>query len=909
MAELPQARFASSPLFVLAVAISVGILAGRYLTLRSQSILVIAITGGIALAVLSIVLASKQKPGSLFLLTAFVAAGFVLSLIQNRPLASDRIARLYDESVITSGEPVEITGIVQGEPEAAPDSFYLTVRAESIRSKGTERAASGSVLLLTHGQARQIKQEYEALELRHGARVRVMTILDREENFRNPGASSFTEYLERKGYDATGVVKSPLLIERLEDESVFLPLALIYEWRAQLSKDFSHKFSPETAGVLSAALLGNQYNISRGAAERFRAGGIFHVLVISGLQIAFIGGLVLLIARRLTGRKWLQFLLAASFLWAYTIAVGADSSVMRSALMFTLIVLAPIVSRRANTLNSLGAAGVALLVWDPKDLFDPSFQLTFLSVLSIVALAVPQMQRMHQVGSWRPTMDTPYPPDCAPWFRRLSETLFWSERDWRKEMAASNISYRLFKAPFAARLERWHIQKALRFAVAAVVVSTSVQIGMLPLLIVYFHRLSIASPLLNIFAGILMAVLAFVALAAVLISHLSLALADPLVILAEKTNWLMIHLIDPFTRLGLASIRLPHYRGWMASLYILYFIPIGFLVFGLASWNPLRPNLSTRSASKKLARTKFQIAALASLAILLVIMFHPFSAPCPDGKLHIDFLDVGQGDSALITMPDGTTLLIDGGGRPDISRSKEAEINDDEVFERDTRSIGEGVVSEFLWARGLDRVDYLLATHADADHIDGLNDVARNFKVRGAIVARTPADDPEYLRFAATMKEVGIPVEKIGAGDVLRVGKVSAQVLWPPPIGDENATSRNNDSIVLLLRFRDTGFLLTGDIEKEGEAAVVKEGIALASDVVKVAHHGSRTSSTAAFVSTTHTSLAIISVGRHSVFGHPSKEVVERWRASGAEVMTTGQRGTISAITDGRELSVTTFVK
>jgi competence protein ComEC len=144
---------------------------------------------------------------------------------------------------------------------------------------------------------------------------------------------------------------------------------------------------------------------------------------------------------------------------------------------------------------------------------------------------------------------------------------------------------------------------------------------------------------------------------------------------------------------------------------------------------------------------------------------------------------------------------------------------------------------------------------------------------------------------------------------VLRVWELSAQVLWPPPSRDEIATSRNYDSIVLLLRFGDKGFLLTGDIEKEGEAAVMKEGIALGSDVVKVAHHGSKSSSTAAFVSNTRPSLAIISVGRHSIFGHPNKEVVERWQASGAKVMTTGERGTISVITDGRGLSVATFVK
>src|SRR5215210_7981367 len=100
-----------------------------------------------------------------------------------------------------------------------------------------------------------------------------MTKLDREDDFRNPGVSQFTEYLERKGYDATGTIKSPLLLERMDDERVFLPLAWVYSWHGRLQKEFRHEFSAETAGVLSAALLGNPYNISRPAGERFRAGG------------------------------------------------------------------------------------------------------------------------------------------------------------------------------------------------------------------------------------------------------------------------------------------------------------------------------------------------------------------------------------------------------------------------------------------------------------------------------------------------------------------------------------------------------------------------------------------------------------------------------------------------------------
>jgi competence protein ComEC len=904
--EFPQVRFAQSPLLTLAVTASLGIALAHYLPSQSKSLFIIVLVAGVTLSICAIILlnTNMRTPAAGFLVAAFLGAGLALSLIENRPAAANRISRMYDEGSFAYGDPVELTGVLRGQPEPAPASFYLTLQVERISFKG-EHAACGTVLLLAHVQEEEVRKEYDALDLRHGARVRVVTTLDRDENFRNPGVLPLTEYLERKGYDATGLVKSPLLVERLDDERIFLPLAWLYEWRQDLEEEFAANFSPETAGVLEAALLGNRYNISRGAAERFRAGGTFHVLVISGLQIAFIGGLVILVTRRLTSRKLLQFMIAVAFMWAYTIAVGADPSVARSALMFTLLVLAPVVWRRANSLNVIGGAALALLVWQPENLFDPSFQLTFLSVLSIVLLAVPVMQRMQRVGSWRPTRATPYPPACSPWFRVLSESLFWSEREWRAEIAASNISYRLFKTAAAARLERWHLQKPLRFSFAAVVVSMSVQLGLLPLMVIYFHRLSIASLALNIFVGILMASLAFIATAALLISSLSAWFAAPLITLAEKINWMMIHLVDPFTHFSVASLRLPHYAGWAASIYILYYLVLGSLVFILVRWNPLRP---TFVVERQLFSAKMvSIAGPALAGLLSVIILHPFSAVRPDGKLHIDFLDVGQGDAALLTMPDGTTVLVDGGGRPNFNQANDDEGNP--VFERDTRSIGEGVVSQYLWSRGLDRVDYVLATHADADHIDGLNDVVRNFKVRGAIVARTPSDDAEYARFAATMKEAAAPVEKIGAGDLLRFGNVSAQVLWPAPSIDEGAPSGNNDSIVLLIRYGEKNILLTGDIEKQGEAAVLQEAIDIKSDIVKVAHHGSRTSSIEAFVAATRPTMAIISVGRTSMFGHPNKEVVERWRANGAEVMTTGQRGTISVTTDGHTFDISTFVR
>jgi competence protein ComEC len=473
-------------------------------------------------------------------------------------------------------------------------------------------------------------------------------------------------------------------------------------------------------------------------------------------------------------------------------------------------------------------------------------------------------------------------------------------------MERLNYSYKLLKAPGAAWLERHHLQRGLRYAFAAVLTSVCVQLTLLPLLIWYFHRVSISSVVLNIGISLLMALLIFTGIVALLLAQVSTGLAAPFISATNALDFLMVHGVDPFARIGLASLRLPEYSGHGFFVYVLFYVPLLFLTLRLLSWNLM----------KRPDKTRLQIgvgmrgAVGVQLVMVAIVIAHPFSADAPQGKLQIDFLDVGQGDAAFVTLPDGTTLLVDGGGRPSFVRKKP----DEEAFERDSRSIGEAVVSEYLWWRGLDHVDYLIATHADADHIDGLNDVARNFRVRGALVARAPASDPEFSEFETTLNNQGIPLVRIGSDDQLQFGQASARVLWPRPRADSQAASFNNDSIVLRLDFGSRSVLFLADIESAGEIGLLGDlkrtgnESAVHADVVKVAHHGSKTSSTREFVKATGALFAVISVGQHSMFGHPHRTVVERWRAAGAEILTTGDSGTITVTTDGRELWMRKFL-
>ncbi len=914
-----RTSFNPHPLALLAASFAAGILLAHIASPPLRLSLLSA-----ALSALLAFVAFKRRQATLatlILVIAFACTGAAVSQVEGRRIVGvERVRQLYEAGGIASGDPLELTGVIVRAPEFAPDGFYLTLRIERVRVRGAERAAKGAVELFAPFGDAQTQIEYEALELRRGARVRALVALERAEKFRNPGGSLWTEFLERRGVDAAGTIKSPLLLERLDDERVLLPLVWLETWRERLRVRMSEMFTAETAGVLQAALLGHRYGLSRASAERFREGGTFHVLVISGLHISFIGGVVLLLVRRVMPRRraW-QIVVPCVVLWAYALAVGAESSVVRAALMFTLVVFAPLAGRRGATLNALGGAALVLLVYRPAELFDPSFQLTFLSVVGIVALGWPLVERLRTVGAWHPTRETPRPPVCPRWFRALGESLFWSERAWRREMERSVYSYRLFKTGAGGRLERWRVQRVWRYAFGAMIVSASVQVMLLPLFVIYFHRVSLASVFLNIFVGVLMAAASLGALAAMLLASINAGAAAPLVWLVEWMNWLMAHSVDPFARAGLASLRLPEYTGRAAFVYVFYYVPLAVLLLSLARWQPSQPDISSPEAARNVRRGNAPRLIIRRLAwacgaiCLCLIILHPFSAGrAGNGRLRLDLLDVGQGDGALLTFPDGATLLVDAGGRAQFAAAREGDAVDAPVtFERDRRSIGEAVVAEYLWWRGLERVDYILATHAHADHMSGLNDIARNFKVRAALLGRNARDEAEFARFAETLRRERVPVEYVARGDRLKFGAATVDVLWPPrATGDETQELSENDaSLVLRVRYGARVFLLTGDIERAAEDALGAAGDALQSDVVKVAHHGSRTSSTDSFIKATRPSVAVVSVGHTSPFGHPDATVVARWRAAGAQVLQTGRRGTITVSTDGRDLRVETYAR
>lgn len=915
--ENSSAHFSLHPLFGLAICFACGIFAGKYSAFDWRISLFFTFLGGFLTTIFI-----RQKFSAVFLLLAFFALGAFCFQIKTQTVPQNRIKKIYDENRIESGSPVEIEGVVRGKFEETVGGFFVELKTDKLIYKNETLTVAGKIRLFAPVPNEQIANEFARLNLQYGSRVQAACNLMRGENFQNPGAISRKEILDQQDLDATCTIKSPLLIEKINDENSFISLAWLYEIRKNIINEFRTKFSVSTAGVMIASLLGNKYFLDKRTAELFREGGTFHVLVISGLHITFIGGLTLLILKFFTRRRLWQFVIANGFLWAYSIAVGADVPVVRATIMFTILLFSQVVYRQGNLLNSLGLCAIVLLVWRPEDLFSQSFQLTFTSVLAIVAFAFPLIENLREIGEWRPTAEMPFPPNVSVPLKKLCEMLYWSESVWQAESKRQIWSALIFKSPYLKILEEKGLQKIVQFLFEGILVSFIVQIWLLPLTIYYFHRVSIASVLLNLWVGFFIALESFAAFFAVAFGMLSDNLAFPLIKLTEFLNWLLLSLPDVFVENSWASFRVPIYSGYLKIVYFLFYAPILILTILLYRWRPfdLISNFKFQISGSDiddLHDSKFKFTPRLPLVISLIlvivftalIVFHPFSAPAADGRLRVDFLDVGQGDAALVTFPNGETMLVDGGGRPNFNNLYvRREDEEPEFFEPDATTIGEAVVSQFLWEKGYSKIDYILATHADADHIQGLIDVAKNFRVRAAFFGRMPENDLDFRELEKVLNKRKVEIYKLKRGDFLSFENAGVEVLYPEADDSPEALSDNNHSIVLRIVFGTKKILLTGDIEKETEKFLVQNPQILQADIVKVAHHGSKTSSTQSFIDAAKANYAVISVGQQSPFGHPHREVLERWKTSGAKILTTGERGTITISTDGKELRIERFM-
>jgi len=703
------------------------------------------------------------------------------------------------------------------------------------------------------------------LPLRYGQLIETTAKIRSPRNFGNPGNFDYVGYLAKKNIFWSGSVSDPSEVRVLPGQCGNRAEGIIYSIRTWALERIRKNYpdDPHTAALLEATLLGETSGVEKQWTSAFRITGTYHALVISGQHVSVLALSLLFILRLFRVRRVPALCTATAASWGYALVSGFSSPVVRAAGGFTLFLIASYCFRHTRVLNVLAAVAVIYLVAAPDELFDPSFQLSFLSAAAIAAFAMPLMERFSEpLRSAIKRFDQPgYDPQvegrAAQWrveLRLLAQTVAaWTRIPDKKagRLVCSGVSASLF-------------------AFDALVISVCVQFGLALPMISYFHRLSITGLSANVIVIPLLSLVVPLGFASMLITWHPLAAATRLLLeCAENVAAWHMH-FEPSWRMAAVPL-------WISVSFALSLCALAWIIRQRRGW----------------------VAAplLLSVGLFLALCWQPWKPELQPGKLEVTAIDVGQGDSIFIAFPDGTTMLVDAGGFPGFTN----------MVRKPQLDLGEDVVSPYLWNRRIRHVDYAVLTHGHSDHMGGLAAVLDNFHPRALWIGAEP-ETGEWHTVTEHAKADNVRIVSLTrSAKPFDFGKAHVRVLAPPPDYQPGDSPNNNDSLVLEVSYGKHRVLLTGDAERPVEDELVASGELHPVTLLKVGHHGSKSSSSEEFLNQINPQFALISDGYKNQFHHPHPMVLSRFEQHGTKVLRTDQKGALTFLSDGEHVELSTF--
>lgn len=746
-----------------------------------------------------------------------------------------------DVSHYADGELVSIEGLICENPRLRYDKTDLSV--------STHRLFKDDLIIPIHGKMLLSVKSSEHI-YKYGDVIRAKTRLRRPHNFQNPGGFDYVRYLQYRNIRVRGFIDTPRKIVLIREGNGNPLRTYLEQYRSSL-RSLIQESQPDDAGtILQALLLGEKGEIPENIIDNFQRAGVAHILAISGLHVGIIAFIATLLFRAIL--KMFPYLLlryninimsaiiSVIPILLYTFIAGFGISTVRATIMILTFLAAIALGKERDLLTTLALAAFIILILSPVSLFDVSFLLSFAAVGSILIITprvITVLDRDEDASDTKP-----------PVLKKMTNNII------------------LF-----------------------IIVSLAATIGTLPLIALYFNRISTVTIASNF---VVIPLIGFIVLPLGLITIFIAPIAGSLAAILIKIISFIIHIcivaIDYLASLPFSSFTITT----PTPLEILCFYAL--IITGAlavdAWW------AKTQDHNDRTVNLKKILIGTATVGFILFFvcdsLYLHFNVP-EKGSVRTTFIDVGQGSSTFITFPKGTTMLIDGGG-----------------FYYSNFDVGKHIVAPFLWHERIKKIDIVVLTHPHQDHVNGLLHVLNNFHVKEIWTNGETAPIESYKMFETIIREKNIPHRLISAAaPTIMIDGVAVAILNPlKPITKEdcmqNSHDTNDSAIVMRISFGDKSFFLSSDILFPTEMRIASYGKEAQSTVLLVPHHGSSASSTTSFISAVRPEYAIISCGLSKLHSHAYTEVTERYKSVGAKIYSTSVNGAITIRTDGKDLSV-----
>lgn len=607
----------------------------------------------------------------------------------------------------------------------------------------------------------------------------------------------------------------------------------IHAIKIAVSENIEKILEEREGQIVKGLILGDTTDLEEELKENFQIANISHVLAVSGMHIIYIIIGIEIVFKKWLGKRDVKYVIMIGLLF-YMSITGFTSSIVRAGIMGMMNLIAFLVYRKNDIWTSIAISLGIILIQNPYAITGVGLQLSYLGTMGIILF--------HK--------------NVKQYFDNL-------------KFIKNNIQIKRNKRIF----------KIIENLKDILSVTLSAQLMILPIMLYHFNIIGIYFIITNILVSIIIGPIMFLSIIFIISSFIHLKLSQFISIFLSFGIQVLIQISDlanlPFSKIYIVTPSI--------LFIIIYYIIIFtnnqiYMIYSAKYLNNTKRRVKNLIAlmkyklyekKKKIWKTyqkilkekNIKLCILKTCKMIILIIFLSGIGQFQQ-KLKIHFLDVGQGDSCFIITPNHKTILIDGGGSTSSS------------FD-----VGKDTVIPYLLDKGYTKINYVFISHFDQDHVGGILPVLEELHIGQIFISPQVEKSENYETFLELVKQKDLKVQEVKAGDKIIIEDITFQILWPieKPI-EENML--NNNAMVMKLQYKSFSMLFTGDIEEIAEKKILNlykdNADKLNTTVLKVAHHGSKSSSTEEFLKVVNSKVAIIGVGENNMFGHPNNEVLER---------------------------------